>query len=203
VFHYEHPSAGRRNVLFVPFAGHWRVDLQCHPDDNPDDFGSEAGVRDWLVKVMPAKYADRVTWVSTYIFRQAKAAAFTDAHRRILLAGEAGHVFAPFGARGLNSGVADAYVAAVAIAAALAAPSPDAADVLVAAAAESRLAAAARNRAASSRALRHLQASSTREKLVRRVAARLAPVSPPLGKWLDTAPFGPPLGPPDRDGMQY
>jgi len=203
VFHYEHPSAGRRNVLFVPFAGHWRVDLQCHPDDNPDDFGSEAGVRDWLVKVMPAKYADRVTWVSTYIFRQAIAAAFTDAHRRILLAGEAGHVFAPFGARGLNSGVADAYVAAVAIAAALTAPSPDAAAALVAAAAESRLAAAARNRAASSRALRHLQASSTREKLVRRVAARLAPVSPPLGKWLDTAPFGPPLGPPDRDGMQY
>ena len=36
VFHYEHPQVGFRNVLFVPFAGHWRVDLQCHPDDDPD-----------------------------------------------------------------------------------------------------------------------------------------------------------------------
>src|SRR5205814_3281586 len=33
VFHYEHPGAGGRNVLFVPFAGHWRVDLPCHPHD--------------------------------------------------------------------------------------------------------------------------------------------------------------------------
>jgi 3-(3-hydroxy-phenyl)propionate hydroxylase len=203
VFHYEHPAVDFRNVLFVPFAAHWRVDLQCHPDDNPDDFGSATGVREWLVKVMPPKYADRVTWVSTYIFRQAIATAFTDTNRRILLAGEAGHVFAPFGARGLNSGVADAYVAAGAIAAALTAPSPAAADALVADAAESRLAAAARNRAASSQALRHLQASSPREQLARRVAARLAPVSPALGKWLDTTPFGPALGPPDRYGMQY
>lgn len=203
VFHYEHPAVGYRNVLFVPFAGHWRVDLQCHPDDNPDDFGSEAGVRDWLVKVMPAKYADRVTWVSTYIFRQAIATAFTDANRRVLLAGEAGHVFAPFGARGLNSGVADACVAAGAIDAALTSDSQAASDAFIADAAASRLEAAARNRAASSHALRHLQASSTGEKVVRRLAARLAPVSASLGKWLDTAPFGPTLGPPDRFGMQY
>lgn len=203
VFHYEHPAVGHRNVLFVPFAGHWRVDLQCHPHDNPDDVGSEAGVRDWLVEVMPAKYADRVTWVSTYIFRQAIATAFTDAHRRVLLAGEAGHVFAPFGARGLNSGVADAYVAAGAIDAALRASSATDGDALIAEAAASRLAAAARNRAASSVALRHLQAASAHERLMRRAAAALAPVAPSLGQWLDKAPFGPTLGEPDRYGMQY
>lgn len=185
VFHYEHPSAGFRNVLFVPFDSHWRVDLQCHPDDNPDNFGSDAGVRDWLVKVMPAKYADRVTLVSTYIFRQAIATAFTDARRRILLAGEAGHVFAPFGARGLNSGVADAYVAARAIDVALETASQAARDALIVDAAESRLAAATRNRVASSLALRHLQASSARERILRRMAARLAPAMPSVGQWLD------------------
>jgi 3-(3-hydroxy-phenyl)propionate hydroxylase len=37
VFHYEHPNVGYRNVLFVPFAGHWRVDLQCAADDDPED----------------------------------------------------------------------------------------------------------------------------------------------------------------------
>jgi len=123
VFHYEHPQVGYRNVLFVPFAGHWRVDLQCNADDDPEAFSGVEGVRQWLPKVMPAKYADRVTWVSTYVFRQAIANAFVDATRRILLAGEAAHVFAPFGARGLNSGVADAFVAVKAIDAALQAES--------------------------------------------------------------------------------
>jgi 3-(3-hydroxy-phenyl)propionate hydroxylase len=203
VFHYEHPSVGYRNVLFVPFAGHWRVDLQCHAGDNPEVFGSERGVRDWLVKVMPSKYGDRVTWVSTYIFRQAIANSFTDAHRRVLLAGESGHVFAPFGARGLNSGVADAFVAAGAIDEALTAESRAVADAHIVDAADARLMAAARNRAASSSALRHLQAASAREKLARRVAAQLAPVMPSLGQWLDKAPFGPTLGRADRFGMYY
>lgn len=203
VFHYEHPAVGHRNVLFVPFAGHWRVDLQCHPDDDPETFGSERGVREWLVNVMPPKYSDRVTWVSTYIFRQAIANAFTDASRRVLLAGEAGHVFAPFGARGLNSGVADAFVAAQAIHAALDADSTNAAEPFILDAAGARRDAAVRNRAASSIALAHLQAASVRRKLTRRIAAGLAPVVPSLGQWLDKAPFGPTLGQADRFGMYY
>ena len=203
VFHYEHPAVGHRNVLFVPFAGHWRVDLQCHPDDDPETFGSARGVREWLVKVMPPKYADRVTWVSTYVFRQAIANAFTDASRRVLLAGEAGHVFAPFGARGLNSGVADAFVAAQAIHSALDASSPAEADGFILDAAGARREAAVRNRAASSIALAHLQAASVREKLTRRVAAGLAPIVPSLGQWLDKAPFGPTLAQADRFGMYY
>src|SRR5215467_2311171 len=96
IFHYEHPGVAGRNVLFVPFAGHWRIDLQCRPQDVPETFSGVEGVRKWLPSVMRADYADRVTWVSTYIFRQAVANSFTDSHCRILLTGEAGHVFAPF-----------------------------------------------------------------------------------------------------------
>jgi 3-(3-hydroxy-phenyl)propionate hydroxylase len=160
VFHYEHPHVGFRNVLLVPFAGHWRVDLQCHPDDDPDAFSSDAGVRDWLARVMPEKYANRVTWVSSYVFRQAIARSLTDDTRRVLLVGEAAHVFAPFGARGLNSGVADAVMAARAIDSALRAETPAAAARCVDEFAVARRAAAARNRAASSAALAHLQAAS-------------------------------------------
>ena len=90
-------------------------------------YSSDAGVRDWLARVMPAKYADRVTWVSSYVFRQAIASSLTDDTRRVLLVGEAAHLFAPFGARGLNSGVADALMAARAIDAALRAGTPEAA----------------------------------------------------------------------------
>jgi 3-(3-hydroxy-phenyl)propionate hydroxylase len=73
----------------------------------------------------------------------------------------------------------------------------------IVAAADARLVAATRNRAASSTALRHLQAATPREKLTRRVAAQLAPMVPALGQWLDQAPFGPTLGAPDRFGMYY
>jgi 3-(3-hydroxy-phenyl)propionate hydroxylase len=203
VFHYEHPQVGFRNVLFVPFAGHWRVDLQCHPDDDPDLYSSDAGVRDWLARVMPAKYADRVTWVSSYVFRQAIASSLTDDARRVLLVGEAAHLFAPFGARGLNSGVADAVMAARAIDSALRAATPAAAAGSVVEFAVARRAAAARNRAASSAALAHLQAASPARRRLRRAAVRVAPFVSSAGRWLDRAPFGPRLGEPDRYGMFY
>ena len=203
VFHYEHPQVGYRNVLFVPFAGHWRVDLQCNADDDAEAFSGVEGVEQWLPKVMPAKYADRVTWVSTYVFRQAIANSFVDPTRRILLTGEAAHVFAPFGARGLNSGVADAFVAVKAIDAALRADSPAAAERVIDQFVESRRTAAERNRAASSTALTHLVASSLATRLIRRAAATLAPLFPSTGRWLDAAPYGPPLGAADRDGMYY
>src|SRR5262249_20468858 len=47
-FDYEHPAVGRRNVLLVPLAGGWRIDLQCHDDDDPAVFGTVVGVRQWL-----------------------------------------------------------------------------------------------------------------------------------------------------------
>lgn len=201
VFHYEHPGVGFRNVLFVPFAGHWRVDLQCLPGDDPDAYSSDAGVRAWLARVMPARYADRITWVSTYVFRQAIANRFADPAGRILLAGEAAHVFAPFGARGLNSGVADAVVASRAIDRALRAPAEGAAAVREFAAA--RREAAGRNRAASSVALRHLEAASPLRRALRRAAAAAAPSLPAVGSWMDRAPYGPPLGGADAHGMYY
>jgi 3-(3-hydroxy-phenyl)propionate hydroxylase len=203
VFHYEHPAVDGRNVLYVPFAGHWRIDLQCHPGDAPDSFSGVEGARRWLPQVIRPEYADRITWVSTYIFRQAVANSFADASHRILLTGEAAHVFAPFGARGLNSGIPDACLAARAIHKALSASSPDEATAAIEHFARSRRAAALRNRASSNVALHHLTAPTPWRRLARRGAAALAPMISATGKWLDRAPYGPPLGPPDADGMQY
>lgn len=192
VFHYQHPAVGGRHVLHVPFQGGWRVDLQCRPADDPDEVGSPEGVGRWLSRVMPADYADRLTWTSTYRFRQVVADRFADAHRRVLLAGEAAHQFPPFGARGLNSGVADADAAAAAIQQARAA-NPAVATHAVDRFAGERRHAAAVNRDAAGRALAHLQARDPRVKAKRRAAAALAPVSTRAGKWLDTAPYGPTL----------
>jgi 3-(3-hydroxy-phenyl)propionate hydroxylase len=152
---------------------------------------------------MPPKYADRVTWVTSYQFRQAVAESFIDPHGRVLLAGEAAHVFAPFGARGLNSGIADAYVGTAAIARSLRDPRGGGASAAIDAFGRTRREAAIRNAAASTSALQHLTARSLAGRGMRWTAGHLAPFITATGKWMDTAPFGPPLGERDEDGMRY
>ena len=204
IFHYEHPAVDGRNVLFVPFAGHWRIDLQCYPDDDPDAFGGADGVKSWLPLVIDAAYADRVSWVSTYVFLQVLAREFADPAGRVLLVGEAAHLFAPFGARGLNSGIPDAIVAARAIRAAADAATEAEAREPSPTSPTSRRAAAERNRAASSTALAHLAPKGVAKKLERRAAALAARRTSPRRRAGSTPrPYGPRLGPPDGDGMQY
>lgn len=183
IFHYEHPAVEHRNVLLVPFAGGWRADLQCRPTDDPEHFNDEQGVRRWIGQVMPEQYADRVTWVSTYQFLQVVADRFADRYRRALLVGEAAHLFAPFGARGLNSGVPDAIAAADAIAVAT--------DAAIDEFASTRRAAAEYNRDAAGLALRHMQARGLVLRAKRFVAAHRARRGRRAGAWLDAAPYGP------------
>jgi 3-(3-hydroxy-phenyl)propionate hydroxylase len=186
VYYYEHPAVGGRNVLLVPFASGIRADLQLRHDDDPEQFNDRDGVKAWIGRVLPDKYADRVTWVSTYRFYQAVASAFTDQHRRICLVGEAAHLFAPFGARGLNSGVPDALVAARSIRAAL-----DGDAAAIGRFAATRREAALYNRDASNVALQHMQASGWTLRAKRRVQAVIAKRGLAAGAWLDSSPFGP------------
>ncbi|MFC6963991.1 FAD-dependent monooxygenase [Halocatena marina] len=119
MFHYDAPDADGRNVLLVPFAGGWRLDIQCIEGDDPEELCSDERMREFVRDIMGKRYADNLEWVSSYYFLQVMADAFVDEHRRVLLAGEAAHLLAPFGARGMNSGIADADEAASAIAAAI------------------------------------------------------------------------------------
>ncbi len=198
-FHYEHPGIGGRNVLLVPFSGGWRVDLQCRTADDPERWNRDDVVADWVGTVLGDRYADRVTWTSTYQFLQVTADTFVDEHRRVLLAGEAAHLFAPFGARGMNSGVADADAAASAVAVAVRAREEVARSEVAAYAAE-REAAAAWNRRAAGRALEHLQGDGLLPRAKKRAAAAAARWWEPAGEWLDLAPYGPRSGPPTTGG---
>ena len=186
VFHYEHPGAGGRSVMRVPFTGGFQVDLQCRDDDRPEDFGTEEAVRRRLPAIVGDGYGDRILWV---------AASFTDPHRRVLLAGEAAHLFPPFGARGMNSGIADAAAAAEAIAAGTGAA--------VAHFAEVRRAAGLFNMAAAGTALDHLRPRRRIVRVRQRAAAALAPVLPWCGSWLEHAPYGPRHGAPAVAGRTY
>lgn len=193
VYHYRHPAVGGRNVLLVPFAGGWRVDLQLRRGEDPDAFANRDGARSWVRRVLPERYGDRITWASTYRFHQAVATRFVDEARRVLLVGEAAHVFSPFGARGLNSGVADADAAAAAVVQAVHAAHPAVARAAVDAYERDRRAAALVNRDAARQALEFMEADALRVRVLQGLAARLAPRVGRCGRWLDAAPYGPRL----------
>ncbi len=193
IFHYEHPAVGGRNVLLVPFQGGWRADLQCRPDDDPDELDRGAGMAWWVGEVLGDRYAERIRWVSTYRFLQVVSRAFCDETRRVLLVGEAAHLFAPFGARGMNSGIADAAAAAKAIRTASRAGGTGAARAAIETFAEDRRAAALANRRAAAKALAAIQGRSPWMRTKRRVAVTLAPRAERPAAWLDSAPYGPRL----------
>jgi 3-(3-hydroxy-phenyl)propionate hydroxylase len=193
VFHYNHPRVGGRNVLIVPFAGGWRVDLNLLPNDVPDEFTSPEGLRRWIPRVLPESYGQRVRWVSTYRFAQQVAARFADQHQRVLLTGEASHLFAPFGARGMNSSIPDAIRAVDAVHEALSARNAAAAELAIRRFADERKEAAEYNRACASAALNHMLAHRPSVWLRRRTAAAVAAAGRKAGEWLDSAPYGPKL----------
>ncbi|MFJ8001046.1 FAD-dependent monooxygenase [Streptomyces sp. NPDC096310] len=198
VFHYEHPGAGGRTVMRVPFTGGFQIDLQCREDDVPEAYGTREAARRWLPRLVGEGYAERVLWVSTYRFPRKVAAEFTDPGRRVLFVGEAAHLFPPFGARGMNSGIADAAAAAAAVAARIATGSPRPVEEFAAA----RREAALFNSAAAGAALEHLRPRGT-VRVKQRAAAALAPVLPWCGEWLERAPYGPRHGPPSGAGRRY
>jgi 3-(3-hydroxy-phenyl)propionate hydroxylase len=193
IFHYQHPGVGGRNVLLVPFAGGWRADLQCRPGEAADGFASSDGAARWIAAVLGERYAPRITWVSSYRFLLVVASSLADRRRRVLLTGDAAHLFAPFGARGMNSGIADAYAAAGAIAQALVAGGEREASAAIDRFAAERRRAALANCAASASALAAMQSRRPAVAVKRRLAAAFARRSPRAGAWLDAAPYGPRL----------
>lgn len=190
-FHYGHPGMDGRHVLVVPFAGGRQVDLQCRPGDNPDRFTDPDELANWLPTILPADYLDRVLWASRYPFLQLVADSFVDDEHRVLLVGEAAHLFAPFGARGMNSGMADADAAATAIALALRSREPARARGAVSDFDRLRRSAARHNCDAAGTALAHMRPARRADRARQRVAAAVAPVVPRAGAWLEHAPYGP------------
>ncbi|GAA5144833.1 FAD-dependent oxidoreductase [Pseudonocardia eucalypti] len=102
-----------RQVLIHPCpGGEYRIDWQVPPDYDASALAADtaSGALDQRIRQIVGDTAYEVTWSSVYRFHT----RCVDRMRvgRVLLAGDAAHLYAPFGARGLNSGVADAENAA-------------------------------------------------------------------------------------------
>lgn len=201
VFHYQHPALDGLNVLLIPFRGGWRIDVQCKTQADIDRLGSAEGVRAWLPKIMNARYAEDIRWISTYRFNKLVAERFTDDKRRVVLAGEAAHLFPPFGGRGLNSGIIDAGHAAQAIAQALVAPTRAAAYASIDAVALDRHDAAKFNMEAAAIGVRIMAPDSLWTRLKRQAAVAVMPWSKRARYWLSLGPNGIVGGRPGKAGI--
>ena len=195
-FHYGHPGVGSRNVLTAPFQGGWRIDVTCRTSDDPDAMSEDDRVSEMVAATMGDRYVDRVSWVSTYRFKQVTVDRMVDEHNRVLLAGDAAHLFAPFGGRGMNSGIHDADAAGSAVATALISETDAIAGREVENYARLRGEAAEWNTRAAGQALEHIYSDRFLPNAKKRVAAELSRVWSPAGEWLDKAHFGPHRGPP-------
>jgi pentachlorophenol monooxygenase/3-(3-hydroxy-phenyl)propionate hydroxylase len=112
-FYFDPPWNPDRQVLIHPTPnGVFRIDWQV-----PADFVDDAEQRDRRIRQIVGDAPYEVVWSSVYRFHS----RVVDRMRvgRVLLAGDVAHLVAPFGARGLNSGVADAENAAWKLAAVL------------------------------------------------------------------------------------
>jgi 3-(3-hydroxy-phenyl)propionate hydroxylase len=109
-FYFDPPWNPGRQVLIHPCPDStFRIDWQVPPDF---DLATEeaSGTLDRRIRTVIGDRPYEVVWRSVYRFHS----RVVDRMRvgRVLLAGDCAHVFAPFGARGLNSGVMDAENAA-------------------------------------------------------------------------------------------
>ncbi|RNL83472.1 FAD-dependent monooxygenase [Halostreptopolyspora alba] len=98
-------NPGRQVLVHQCPDSTWRIDWQV---SGSYDLEREraSGELDARIRMIVGDLPYEVVWSSVYRFHERCAEQFRVG--RVFLAGDAAHVFAPFGARGLNSGVQDA-----------------------------------------------------------------------------------------------
>ncbi|MFA1541765.1 FAD-dependent monooxygenase [Actinomadura monticuli] len=98
-------NPGRQVLLHPCPDGTWRIDWQV-PADLDLDAERRSGALDARIREIAGDVPYEIVWATVYRFHERCAERF--ASGRAFLAGDAAHLYAPFGARGLNSGVQDA-----------------------------------------------------------------------------------------------
>ena len=124
-FFFDPPWNPGRQVLIHPQPDDtWRIDWQIAPDTDMQAERADGRLDGRIRAVIGPTTEYEVMWMTVYRFHQRLAPAFR--RRSVFLAGDAAHLYAPFGARGLNSGAADAENLAWKLAFVLRGEAPDA-----------------------------------------------------------------------------
>ena len=106
-FFFDPPWNPGRQVLIHPQPDDtWRIDWQVPPGTDVEAERERGGLDRRVRAVIGPNVEYELLWLTPYRFHQRLVERFRVG--RVFLAGDAAHVVSPFGARGLNSGVADA-----------------------------------------------------------------------------------------------
>ena len=147
----------------------WRIDYQMAPDADPAYVSREDVVRERLAKQFGADVECDIVWVGPYAYKSQCLHQLH--HGRVFFVGDTAKVVSPFGARGGNTGIADADNLAWKLAAVL---RGQAAPGLLASYNQERLQAAKRNVQVTNRTARYLRAPEGVERLFRSASIGLA-----------------------------
>lgn len=149
--------------------GVWRIDYQMAPDTTAEEISRPEMVEQRLRAHLGDDVDLELVWVGPWGYRTQLLDTFRAG--RVFFAGDAAHVFSPFGARGGNSGMQDAENIAWKLAAVLRGQAPDA---LLDSYDAERRPAAAFNIMTTERSARFLAPSSPFEKVLRGAVLDLA-----------------------------
>ncbi|MBC5765350.1 FAD-dependent monooxygenase [Ramlibacter albus] len=177
----KHPPVERHTWIEAPFNENravwqhlmgddvWRIDYQMAPDSDPAEVSREEVVRDRLTRQFGEDAQIEIVWVGPYAYRSECVDRMR--HGRLFFMGDAAKVVSPFGARGGNTGIADADNLAWKLAAVVEGRAPEA---LLDTYHEERHEAAKQNVLVTNRTARFLRPASPVEKLFRTAALGLA-----------------------------
>lgn len=147
----------------------WRIDYQMAPDADPAYVSREDVVRERLAKQFGPDVECELVWVGPYAYKSQCLHSLRHGH--VFFLGDTAKVVSPFGARGGNTGIADADNLAWKLAAVVRQQAPV---VLLDSYHQERLQAAQRNVQVTNRTARYLRAPEGIERLFRRATIGLA-----------------------------
>jgi len=114
----KHPPVERHTWIEAPFNENravwqhlmgdnvWRIDYQMAPNADPEYVSREDVVRERLARQFGDDCDVEIVWVGPYAYRSECVDHMR--HGRVFFMGDAAKVVSPFGARGGNTGIADA-----------------------------------------------------------------------------------------------
>lgn len=187
-FFFDPPFNPGRQVLVHPQPDSvWRIDWQI-PAEVDVEAERSSGRLDRRIRAVVGDADYGIVWLSTYRFHQRVAASFQAG--RAFLAGDAAHLMSPFGARGLNSGVADAENLAWKLWLVLEERAP--AELLATYDLERR-AAARENVAITDATMRFMVPPTRVHRLLRSAVLRGSPRVPALRRWVNSGKLSTPF----------